>query len=89
MGARIMQDSRDGFIFDNLGRIKYHPDFHENHGQKFTEDDLCYLAKFYKHDGRRAMSFALGKTEVVIQNKYFDLVKSGLIEHYKNMNHYI
>lgn len=74
---------------DNLGRMKYHPDFHDTHGQRFTEEDLCYLVKFYKHDGRRAMSFALGKTERVVQNKYLELRKKRLIPYYKSLSHYV
>ncbi|WP_055108938.1 MULTISPECIES: hypothetical protein [Paenibacillus] len=79
----------DGIQYDNLGRMMYHPEFHEKHGQRFTEDELSYLCKFYKHDGRRAMSFALGKTERVVQNKYLELKKRGLISYYQSLQHYV
>ncbi len=85
---RIPVDPRDGFKLDRLGRIMYHPDFHENHGKKFSEEELCYLAKFYKFDGRRAVSFALGRPEGPVQKKYLDLLKQGKVAYYKGLDYY-
>src|SRR5690242_13751284 len=81
-------DPRDGFTYDNLGRIMYHPDYHPNHGSKFEEEELCYIAKFYKFDGRRAISFALGRPEGPVQKKYLELVKHGKIAQYQQMDYY-
>ncbi|MBU5672675.1 DNA-entry nuclease [Paenibacillus brevis] len=79
----------DGIAYNGLGMMLYDPEFHPNHGERFTEDELSYLCKFYKHDGRRSMSFALGKTERVVQNKYCDLLKKGLVDYYKSLDHYV
>ncbi|CAI8948290.1 DNA-entry nuclease [Brevibacillus sp. IT-7CA2] len=75
--------------FDNLGRMKFHPDYHDNHGKRFDEEELCYLAKFYKHDGRRAMSMALGRPELTVQKKYLELQKAGRLPYYKNLDYYV
>lgn len=79
----------DGIRYDGVGRMKYHPEFHDNVRKRFTEEELCYLCKFYKHDGRRSVSFALGRPEGAIQNKYLELEKDGLIPYYQGLGHYV
>ncbi|MER1275514.1 DNA-entry nuclease [Bacillus velezensis] len=74
------------YEYDVCGRMKYHPDFHFNHGKKFSESDLEYLCKYYDSDHAQSIAFALGKTEHVIKQKVSDLRKSGRYEHFKNMN---
>lgn len=74
--------------YDCRGRMKYHPDFHPNHGKRFTESDLEYLCKFYGIDGQKSVSLALGKTEMVINQKITSLRKRGLYDYYKNLNRY-
>lgn len=82
------RNTNEGFTYDNLGRIKYHPEFHENHGKPFTEEELCYLCKFYGFDGRRSVSFALGRPEGPVQKKYLQLRKKQKILYYKILDHY-
>jgi hypothetical protein len=74
--------------YDNLGRMKYHPDFHPMHGQPFSEEELCYLAKFYKYDGRLSVSLALDRPEASVQKKYLSLKNNGLLERYRQLEHY-
>lgn len=81
-------DLKDGIEFDNFGRMKYHPDFHPNHGKALKEEELEYLCKFYDVDDSRTMAFALGKTEQTIMSKICDLKKTGRFEYYKNLNRY-
>ena len=80
--------TQDDIKINNYGRMVYHPDFHFNHGKKFTEAELEYLCKFWESDGRRVMSYALGKTEVTLQQKVNVLRKQGKFEYYKNLNKY-
>lgn len=89
MGRMAGVTIKDGIAYDALGRMLYDPEFHHAHGERFTEDELSYLCKFYKYDGRRSMSLALGRTEVVVQNKYCDLLKKGLVDYYKSLDHYV
>ncbi len=86
--VKVKLPDPDGIQYDEVGRMKYHPDFHENSGKRFTEEELCYLVKFYKHDGRRSMSYALGRPERVVQNKYLSLQKNRMIPYYKSLDYY-
>lgn len=79
-------DKADGITYDKRNRIQYHPDFHPNQGKRYTLDELIYLCKFYETDGSRSMSFALGKTEAMIEIKVQSLKSSGQYEYYKNMD---
>lgn len=81
-------DIDDGIAFDAQGRMKYNPLYHENHGKAFTQEELEYMCKYYDIDGPRSIGFALGKTEHTIMAKVYDLRKSGLFEHYKNLGRY-
>ncbi|MFU0790680.1 MAG: hypothetical protein ACFWT6_12075 [Virgibacillus proomii] len=71
-----------GVTYDDFGRINYHPVLHFKKGKKFTNRELAYLCKFYNHDDRRTLSFALGRHEQTIDNKYRELQKQGLVDHY-------
>lgn len=77
-------DQIDGIEYDKYYRMKYHPEFHPNHGKPFTDDDLEYLCMFYEVDNKRSIAFALGKTEHVCRAKYSYLNKKGMIDYYKN-----
>lgn len=72
--------------FDKYGRMKYHPDFHENHRKPFSESDLEYMCKYWELDSIKTMSLALGKTETTITQKVTHLRKCGEFEYYKNLN---
>lgn len=76
-------DVEEGIVYDKYGRMKVHPDFHPNQGKVFTQDELEYLCAFYEVDHTRTMSFALGKSEASIRNKYFELKRKGFINFYK------
>lgn len=70
--------------YDGMGRMKYHPEYHTNHKKPFTEEELIYLAKYYKIDGRLNISLALGRTESTISTKVCELKKKGLWSYYQN-----
>jgi len=71
--------------FDRQGRMKYNPDYHPNHGKPFTTDELIYICKFNEVDGARSLSLALGRTEMTIANKIFELKRYGLYEYYRSL----
>lgn len=74
------------FEYDKYGRLKYHPELHPRHGQPYTEEDKEYLCKFWEVDGRRLMSYALGRPEHSLDAMIYTLRKKGLFNHYKNLN---
>ncbi len=78
-----VSDAIEGITYDPYGRMQYHPEFHENHGKPFTEDDKEYLCMFYEIDNTRALSYAIGKTEVVLRAKYSILKRQGKVEFYR------
>jgi hypothetical protein len=80
-------DIKDGITFDKLGRMRYHPDFHPNHGRPYTTDELIYICKFYEVDGPRLISFAIGKTELTVMNTVFELRRDGKFEGFKNTSY--
>lgn len=82
------QITAEDIHYDNLDRMKYHPAFHSKHGERFTEEELCYLCKFYKHDGRRAVSLALDRPELTIEKKYRELRQKHLVLYYKSLDYY-
>lgn len=78
------EDQLDGIQYDNLGRMKYHPDFHPNHGKPFTTDELIYICKYHDVDDPRTLSFAIGKTEHTIASKITRLRHDGKYDMYRN-----
>lgn len=72
--------------YDNLGRMRYHPEFHFSHGKPFSESELEYICKFYEVDHTRTIAFAIGRTEHTVQTKVTSLRKKGLFDYYKNLN---
>ncbi|MBO9596201.1 MAG: hypothetical protein J7559_00030, partial [Cohnella sp.] len=79
-------DEIDCIVYDNHGRMRYHPEFHFSHGKPTTLEDKIYVAKFYEVDGRRKISFAIGKTEGYVQTLVYDMRKRGIFEIYKNLS---
>lgn len=77
-------DSEEKFEYDRYGRMKYNPAIHFNQGKSFTKGDLFYLCKFYEIDGPVKMMYALGRTELVLQQKVRVLKEFGLYNFYKN-----
>lgn len=69
----------------SFGRyMNYHPDYHPNHREPFSRDDLEYLCAYYEFDDIRTIAFALGRTERTCITRYARLNKLGLVDHYRN-----
>lgn len=55
--------------YDDWGRMKYHPDYHPNHGKAWSQSDVQYLKDYYSKIGPEEMSFALGRPITAIQQR--------------------
>lgn len=72
--------------YDSSGRMKYHPEFHFNHGKEMTTKELAYLCQNYGRGKRKELAMALGRTEATIAHKVCCLRKNGEFERYKEMD---
>jgi hypothetical protein len=66
-------------------RMRYHPDFHENHGKPFSKEDLIYLCSAYEGTRKADIAFALGRTQSTIMTKAHSLRKTGRFAYYKKL----
>jgi hypothetical protein len=74
--------------YDSCGRMLYHPDFHENQGKKWSEEDMEYVCKFAGIDDLETLAMALGRTKATVAEKLSMLRKQNRFERYKNLNKY-
>lgn len=72
--------------YDNQGRMLYHPEFHENQGKKWTEEDLEYICKYHDIDHLETLALAVGRTKMTVANKLTDLRKANKYDYYRNLN---
>ena len=66
-------------------RMKYDPEFHDNHRAPWSKADLVYLCKMYDSMSKEDLSFALGRTHSTILSKAHHLRKNGKFDYYKNL----
>lgn len=66
-------------------RLRYNPEFHENHNEPFTKDDLIYMCSMWDPTKKADIAMALGRTLSATYNKKRSLVKYGLFEYYKKL----
>ena len=75
------------------GRMKYNPEFCENHGRPYTTDDLIYICSVWDTMPKAEIAMAVGKTHGSVLSKkhylttnYIDSEKRiTLFEHYKKL----
>ncbi len=72
--------------FDKDGFLKFNPEYHENTGSHYDEEELEYLCKYVEVDGIKKMSMALGRTPHSVKQKVHDLRKIGEFEYYRTLN---
>jgi hypothetical protein len=65
--------------FDSRGRMMYNPEFHFKHEQPWDLEDIEYIMNWYHVAASDELSFAVGKTEGVVDNMIYRLRKRGLI----------
>lgn len=68
-------------------RLRFNPEFHENQGKPFTEEDLIYLCSMYEGMKKCDLAMALGRTHSTILTKAYHLRKNGKFDHYKKLGH--
>lgn len=76
-----------GLEYDMCNRIKYNPEFHENHRKPLGEEDLIYICSQYGASSCRDIAFAVGKTENAIYELVRTLRKNGKFEYYKSLDY--
>lgn len=64
-------------IYDNLGRLRYHPEYHAKHKQPWSNRDEKYLIDNYEKDGPEAVAMALERTIGVVMTRAYELRKKG------------
>jgi hypothetical protein len=81
----MMAGTDQGIVYDRNGRMLYHPEFHDRHGQPFTKEELAYLCKFWDIDDCQTLAFALGRTEFTLKTKVRRLRKQQMFDRYKEL----
>lgn len=66
-------------------RMRYNPEFHENHGKRFTRDDLIYMCSMWDGMKKADIALALGRTLGTVLAKKYELKKDGRFEYYKKL----
>jgi hypothetical protein len=74
--------------YDSCGRMLYHPEFHENQGKKWSEEDLEYVCKYSTVDQLETLALTLGRTKTTVAEKLSSLKKKNKFEHFRNLNKY-
>lgn len=66
-------------------RMRYNPEFHENHRKPFTKEDLIYMCSMWDSMKKADIAMALGKTHGTVLSKAHLLRKNGRFEYYKKL----
>lgn len=64
-------------VYDQCGRLKYHPDFHTRHNKPWLTKEEKYLIENYEKDGPEATAMALERTIGVCMTRAYQLRKQG------------
>ena len=80
-----MEETQMPITYDRFGRMKYHPDYHVNHGKDYTIKELSYICKYYKPGHVKTLALDVGRTETSIRELVCRLRRLGKFEEYKNM----
>lgn len=67
-------------------RMIYDPEFHDAYGQRWTDEELSYIAKMRPAMKWIDISLALGRTHETCAGKYYKMKKEGKLEYYKNLD---
>lgn len=77
---------KDGLEYTaSNNRMRYNPEFHENHGKPWSTDDLIYLCSMWESTHKATIAAALGRTHGTVLTKGHELRKGGQFERYKEM----
>lgn len=59
--------------YDKHGRMKYDPEYHDNQGEIWSDEDLIYLCSVHEFVERKELAMALGRTETTVSTKLYKL----------------
>lgn len=77
---------REGIQYTSSNhRMRYNPEFHENHGKPWSVKDLIYLCSSWNGMKKADIAAALGRTHGTVLTKAYELRKTGEFEHFKEM----
>ncbi|MEN1968995.1 DNA-entry nuclease [Lentibacillus sp. N15] len=66
-------------------RMRYNPEFHENHGNPWTVQELIYLCSSWDGMHKADIAAALGRTHSTVLSKAYELRRDGEFNYYKEM----
>ena len=66
-------------------RMRYNPEFHENHGKPWRVNELIYMCSMWEGTKKATIAAALGRTHGTVLSKANQLRRSGEFYKYKEM----
>ena len=69
-------------VYDKLGRMKYNPEFHENHNKPYTTKEIAYICKNFKVMPIKTLALSVGRTENAVRNLVDRLKRDNLFDFY-------
>lgn len=77
---------KDGIAYTKSNnRMRYDPEYHENHGKLWTTKDIIYLCGMWKSAPTRTIALCLGRTESTCLTKVYKLKQRGQFEEFRKM----
>ncbi|MEB2276954.1 DNA-entry nuclease [Bacillus sp. ILBB4] len=74
--------------YDSCGRMKYHPEYHPNHGKEYTMDELIYICSTYGRGTRKEVALAVGRTEATVSQLVCLMRKEEFMNGISTFDHY-
>jgi hypothetical protein len=71
--------------YDSYGRMKYHPEYHENHKKGYTVKDLAYICQQYRRGNVKTLALAVGRTEGSLRTLVDKMRQDGTFEFYRSI----
>lgn len=71
--------------FDRCRRMVYHPEYHFNHKEPFTTQEVAYMCTMHGKMNLQDLGYALGRTPAAIAQRISQLKRKGLFERYRQM----
>lgn len=78
--------SKDGVEYTASNhRMKYDPEYHENHGKPWTIEELIFLCSSWNGMKKADIALALGRTHGTVLSKAYYLKKNRQFDYYKKL----
>ena len=65
-------------------RMIYNQEFHDNHKEKWSKEELVYIAQMRPATQWSSIAMALGRTQDSCMQMYYKIKKLGRLNYYKN-----